>query len=96
MVAPQVGHSLVLAEIQFDVSESSSHFLIHFLKSHKKNNTYLTRDSKLVLGEISSEKEQKTIPQRNAEATPFSLTQQHNLCPGQAERKAKSVKITLR
>ena len=31
MVAPHVGHSLVLAEIQFDVSESSSHFLIHFL-----------------------------------------------------------------
>ena len=28
---PHFGHSLVLAEIQFDVSESSSHFLIHFL-----------------------------------------------------------------
>ena len=31
ITAPQVGHSLVLAEIQLDVSESSSHFLIHFL-----------------------------------------------------------------
>ena len=31
MIAPHFGHSLVLAEIQLDVSESSSHFLIHFL-----------------------------------------------------------------
>ena len=31
MVALQVGHSLVFADIQLDVSESSSHFLIHFL-----------------------------------------------------------------
>ena len=31
MVAPHFGHSLVLADIQLDVSESSSHFLIHFL-----------------------------------------------------------------
>ena len=31
MVAPHLGHSLVLAEIQLLVSLSSSHFLIHFL-----------------------------------------------------------------
>lgn len=32
MVTLHLGHSFVLAAIQFDVSESSSHFLIHFLR----------------------------------------------------------------
>lgn len=52
IVTLHFGHSLVLAAIQLDVSESSSHFFIHFLSSrhwtgscqfspHSKQNTWL-------------------------------------------------------
>lgn len=47
IVTLHLGHSLVLAAIQFDVSESSSHFLIHFLRYlHKTGSCQFSPHSK--------------------------------------------------
>lgn len=47
MVTLHFGHSFVLAAIQFDVSESSSHFLIHFLRYlHKTGSCQFSPHSK--------------------------------------------------
>lgn len=47
MVTLHFGHSFVFAAIQFDVSESSSHFLIHFFKNlHKTGSCQFSPHSK--------------------------------------------------
>ena len=55
IVAPHVGHSLVLADIQFEVSESSSHFLIHFFIKWQRTGSC----------QFSEQAKQKVWPQRH-------------------------------